>query len=82
MELENIKGIGPKMRETLANLNINSIQDLLEYYPYRYNFIVYKNINELESEPGYLKCHVLTDAKAFSKYAKKLKKHYLTFLNT
>ena len=77
MELENIKGIGPKMRETLANLNINSIQDLLEYYPYRYNFIVYKNINELESEPGYLKCHVLTDAKAFY-----IKKNFnkLTFL--
>ena len=65
MELENIKGVGPKMKQLLANININSIQDLLEYYPYRYNFIVYKKLSELENESGYLKCTILTDPKTF-----------------
>jgi ATP-dependent DNA helicase RecG len=69
MELEKIKGVGPKMKQTLANLNIHSLQDLLEYYPYRYNFVSYKNLNELETEIGYLGCMIITDPKVF--YIKK-----------
>lgn len=37
MDLENIKGIGPKTLELLHKLNINNISDLIRYYPYRYN---------------------------------------------
>ena len=35
--LENIKGIGPKTIKYLNDLNIYNINDLLTYYPYRYN---------------------------------------------
>ena len=38
--LNEIKGIGPKTLEALNALNINTIEDLLTYYPYRYN--IYK----------------------------------------
>lgn len=37
MELSDIKGVGPKMLKTLKELNINSIEDLITYYPYRYD---------------------------------------------
>ena len=39
MELKNIKGIGPTLEKKLNNLGIINSNDLLEYYPYRYNFI-------------------------------------------
>ena len=50
--LKNVKGIGPKTLEYLNEIGINSITDLITYYPYRYNF--YKpqsldNINENET---------------------------------
>lgn len=43
MELKNIKGIGPKSLEGLLELGINTVDDLIRYYPYRYN--IYKPIN-------------------------------------
>ena len=49
MELINIKGIGPKTLELLNKVNIFSIDDLVRYYPYRYN--VYTPSNILESTP-------------------------------
>ena len=39
IELENIEGIGPKTKELLSKLGINTIEDLLYYYPYRYDVI-------------------------------------------
>ena len=36
MELNLIKGIGPKTKRALENLNISSVEDLLSYYPYDY----------------------------------------------
>ena len=35
--LEKIKGIGPKSKELLNRLNIYTIDDLLTYYPFRYD---------------------------------------------
>lgn len=37
--LESIKGIGPKTLNTLQKLGINTVSDLVDYYPYRYNSI-------------------------------------------
>ena len=37
MELEDLKKVGPKTIELLHKLNIYTIEDLLNYYPYRYN---------------------------------------------
>ena len=39
IELETIEGIGPKTKELLNKLNINSGEDLLYHYPYRYEVI-------------------------------------------
>ncbi len=36
MNLEEIKGLGPKKREYLKQLDIKNIEDLLKHYPYRY----------------------------------------------
>ena len=38
--LEKIKGLGPKTLKILNNYNLNSISDLVNYYPYKYNIIV------------------------------------------
>ena len=37
MELTNITGIGPKTIKLLNNLQIYTVEDLITYYPYRYN---------------------------------------------
>lgn len=47
MNLKDIKGIGPKSLELLEKLEINNIEDLVTYYPFRYeqlkhHFIVIK----------------------------------------
>lgn len=44
--LSAIKGLGPKTIETLKNIGVNSISDLVEYYPYRHDLIVLDNIKE------------------------------------
>ena len=44
--LNAIKGLGPKTIETLKNIGVNSINDLVEYYPYRHDLIVLDNIKE------------------------------------
>lgn len=48
MEIENIKGVGPKTAKLLNKLDIYTTNDLLTYYPYRYN--VYSFNNNLNSE--------------------------------
>ena len=44
--LNAIKGLGPKTIETLKNIGVNSISDLVEYYPYRHDLIVLDNIKD------------------------------------
>ena len=39
VDLENIEGIGPKTKELLNKLKIYSGEELLNYYPYRYDVI-------------------------------------------
>ena len=39
MNLESLKGVGDETLKLLTKLNISTIQELLEYYPYRYEFI-------------------------------------------
>ena len=45
MELENIPKIGNKTLNDLHKLNIFTINDLINFYPYRYNFYNPTNIN-------------------------------------
>ena len=39
MDISSIKGIGMKTFDLLNKINIYTIEDLIEYYPYRYNVI-------------------------------------------
>ena len=52
MELNDIKGLGPKTINQLYKLGIKSIDDLLTYYPYRYQVLKVSNINELTEKSG------------------------------
>ncbi len=52
MELKNIKGIGPKTIEHLEKLGITNIEELLSYYPYRYQVIKLSNLNEVIESSG------------------------------
>ena len=49
MELTSIKGIGPKTEKSFSKLGINSIEDLLSYYPYRYNIYSFTGLDESET---------------------------------
>lgn len=47
-DLENLKGLGKKTIAELKNLEIYSINDLIEHYPYKYNLLKLNNIDEIE----------------------------------
>lgn len=49
-ELSSIKGLGPKTLESLKNININTIEDLVSYYPYRHDLIVLNDIKTVEDK--------------------------------
>ncbi len=50
MELNNIHGIGDATIKSLNKLNIYTITDLINYYPYRYNIYNPTNINEVKED--------------------------------
>ena len=47
MDIELIKGIGPKAIEYLSKMNLYTIDDLILYYPYRYNVIRVEDIRDV-----------------------------------
>ena len=64
MDLELLPKIGPKSAKTLNKLNVYSVEDLLMYYPYRYNFIKFININEADKNTiSYIKVKILSEPK-------------------
>ena len=50
MQLSEIKGLGPKTLDCLKNININTIDDLVNYYPYRHDLIILNDIKECEDK--------------------------------
>lgn len=46
-ELETIEGIGPKTKELLNKIKIYTVEDLLNYYPYRYDIIKRSDLSNL-----------------------------------
>ena len=50
MELSELKGLGKKTEELLHKLKINNIRDLVEYYPYRFEYIIKSDINKLQHD--------------------------------
>ena len=47
-ELKDVKGIGPKSLSLLKKININTIEDLVTHYPFRYDILERDNLNEVE----------------------------------
>ena len=47
-ELEQIEGIGPKTRELLEKLNIFTIEDLINHYPFRYEVLKRSKLDEIK----------------------------------
>lgn len=48
--LEDIKGIGPKTLKIFQKLNIHNVDDLLTYYPFRYDILKRSNIDILNQD--------------------------------
>lgn len=44
MDINSITGVGPKTAKLLEKLNIYTVEDLLTYYPYRYNVYSFSNL--------------------------------------
>ena len=63
MNIEVLTKLGPKNKALLNKLNIFTLEDLITYYPYRYNFINITNINEAGNEVIYIIATVLSDVK-------------------
>ncbi len=64
MELKNIKGIGIQIEHKLNSLNIYNVEDLLNFYPYKYNFINLQNIENVEDDSNVMiKAIVVESAK-------------------
>ena len=47
-ELEQIEGIGPKTKELLGKLNIFTIEDLVNHYPFRYEVLKRSKLDEIK----------------------------------
>lgn len=47
-ELKDVKGIGPKSLSLLNKININTIEDLVTHYPFRYDILERDNLSEVE----------------------------------
>ena len=50
MNIDTLKGIGPKTSKIFENSGIITVNDLLSYYPFRYDVIKRSNIDELFQE--------------------------------
>ena len=49
MNLDDIKGLGKKTKELLNNIDIYNIDDLIRYYPYKFDIITRKSLNDKNS---------------------------------
>lgn len=61
MNLELLPKVGPKTVNILNRININTVEDLLTYYPYRYNIIKFINIEDADDTMTYyIKAKILS----------------------
>lgn len=50
LSVEHLKGVGPETKKQLEEMNIHKINDLLEYFPYRYEDYRLKKLEEIKHE--------------------------------
>ena len=48
--LETLTGIGPKTKQALSHLGIYTLEDFIEYYPYRYELVRRTNMEEAKED--------------------------------
>lgn len=75
--VSNIKGIGPETTEALNEMGIQTVLDLLEYLPYRYDDFRLRDLEEVEHDERVTVQGVIHSAPAVVYYGKK--KSRLTF---
>ena len=46
-ELKDVKGVGPRALALLNKININTIEDLVTHYPFRYEILKRDNLQEI-----------------------------------
>ena len=63
MNLESLKGVGDETLKLLTKLNISTIQELLEYYPYRYEFIHVVRLQDCVENQGMVNAQVIENPK-------------------
>ena len=81
MELTDLKGIGPKGLKILNKLCINSIEDLITFYPFRYNIIKRSDINSLEDNDKIIMDGIVETTPSIFRFKSKMDK--MTFkINT
>lgn len=61
MNLDLIKGIGPKTKAYLNKLNINSVEDLIQHYPFRYEIINVSKILDRDLDKIYIIGKIVTN---------------------
>lgn len=57
-ELKEVKGIGPKSLALLNKININTIEDLVTHYPFRYEVLERGDLSKIEDQG-----HIIIDGK-------------------
>ncbi|PWG00908.1 ATP-dependent DNA helicase RecG [Levilactobacillus bambusae] len=69
--ISSLKGVGPKRVASLAGLGIETVNDLLTYYPFRYDDLAAKDLGEIaDQEKVTLKGTVAADA-VISRFGRK-----------
>ncbi len=58
MALKDIKGVGPRALTLLSKIGINTVDDLVTHYPFRYEFLVRGNLEETDDGD-----HIVIDGK-------------------
>ncbi len=71
MDIRLVKGVGPKVIEYFNKMNIYSIDDLLNYYPYRYNVIKVVNIKDVDDSNMVVTIKGIVDTEPRVSYIKK-----------
>ena len=49
-ELKDVRGVGPKSLSLLNKININSIEDLVTHYPFRYDVLKRSNLKKYQKK--------------------------------
>lgn len=77
--LDNVKGIGPKSLQLLSHLNIYTMEDLLGYYPYRFEILEKSNLKEMNQDDKVIVDGIIESIPNVYFFSKKLNKMSFRF---